>query len=92
MPVISPHHRYRLGTSLTLGAENLRCGVIKEDFQANWAETEVVSEDPDHRGYYGKVLYYQVFLRDRPMVLRPNHPYRLEVTFEPHIVMIDELE
>ncbi|MDR1498236.1 MAG: hypothetical protein LBS59_07520 [Puniceicoccales bacterium] len=92
MPVVAPHHHYRLGTSLTLGAENLRCGVVKEDFQANWAETEVVSQDTSHRGYYGKVLYYQTFLRNRPMPLRPNQPYRFEVTFEPHIVMIDELE
>ncbi len=91
MPIAAPHHRYRLGNSLTLGAESLRCAVIKDDFQAAWGETEVVSEDPEHRSYYGKVHYYQTLKRDRALVMRPGQPYRLEVTFEPHIVMIDEI-
>ncbi len=91
LPIAAPHHRYRLGTSFTLGAESLRCAVIKDDFQAGWAETEVVSEDPNHRTYYGKVHYYQTLVRDHTLVLRPGQPYRLEVTFEPDIVMIDEI-
>jgi hypothetical protein len=91
MPIAAPHSQHRLGTSFTLGAESLRCGVVKDDFQATWAETEVVSEDPEHRTYYGKVHYYQTLRRDRPLILRPNHPYSLVATFEPHIVMIDEL-
>ncbi|MDR2430322.1 MAG: hypothetical protein LBD14_05495 [Puniceicoccales bacterium] len=91
LPIAAPHHHYRLGSSYTLGAESLRCNVLKDDFQAQWAETEVVSDDTAQRTYYGKIHYYQILLRDRPLHLRPGHPYRLEVTYTPHIVMIDEL-
>jgi hypothetical protein len=91
MPIAAPHSRHRLGTSFTLGTESLRCGVLKDDFQASWAETEVVSEDPNHRTYFGKVHFYQTLVRDRPLIVRPNQPYKLEISFEPHIVMIDEL-
>ncbi|MDR2863777.1 MAG: hypothetical protein LBV54_07920 [Puniceicoccales bacterium] len=91
LPIAAPHHHYRLGSLFTLGAESLRCAVDKEDFQAHWADTEVVSEDPAHRTYYGKVHYYQTFLRDHPLTLKPNQPYNLEVSFQPHIVTVDEL-
>ncbi|MDR2512717.1 MAG: hypothetical protein LBD01_02825 [Puniceicoccales bacterium] len=92
LPIAAPHHHYRLGTSFTMGGENLRCSVLRDDFQAHWAETEMVLDDPAHRTYYGKMHYYQHFLRDRPLIMRPGHPYRLEVTFEPHVIMVDELE
>ncbi|MDR3227796.1 MAG: hypothetical protein LBT53_00005 [Puniceicoccales bacterium] len=90
LPIAAPHTRHRLGSSYTLGAESLRCTVPRDEFQAHWAETEVVSDDLNHRTYYGNLHYYQMLLRDRPHHLRPNHPYRLEVSFEPHIVTIDE--
>ncbi|MDR1817624.1 MAG: hypothetical protein LBR07_05515 [Puniceicoccales bacterium] len=93
LPIAAPHSAYRLGVSFTLGAESLRCSVepTKDDFQTHWAETEVVSDDPNHRTYYGKIHYYQTLLRDRPLPMRPGKWYRLEVSFEPHIVMIDEV-
>jgi hypothetical protein len=92
MPFAAAHSRYRLGTSFATGNEGLRCNIIKEDFQATWAETEAVTDDPAHRTYYGKIHFYQVLQRERPLILRPSQPYKIEVTFEPHVVMIDELE
>lgn len=89
LPIATPHHRYRLGSTLVLGAESLRCAVLKDDFGSVWAETEVVSEDPEHRTLTGKVHYYQTLHRDHPLVLRPGQPYRIEVTFEPDITMAD---
>ena len=86
LPIATPHHRYHLGGTLTLGPESLRCAVLKDDFGATWAETEVVSEDPHHRTYNGKVHYYQTLRRDHPLLLRPGQAYKLEVTFEPDIV------
>jgi len=93
LPIAAPHSSYRLGTSFTLGAESLRCSVepTKDDFQTHWAETEVVSENPEDRTYYGKIHYYQTLLRDRPLNMNAGKWYRIEVSFEPHIVMIDEI-
>lgn len=83
LPIATAHHRYRLGSTLSLGAESLRCAVLKDDFGATWAETEVVSEDPEHRTITGKMHYYQTLHRDHALVLRPGQPYKLEITFEP---------
>ncbi len=89
LPIATPHHRYRLGSTLVLGAESLRCAVLKDDFGAVWAETEVVSEDAEHRTLTGKLHYYQTLHRDHPLVLRPGQPYKIEITFEPDITVAD---
>jgi hypothetical protein len=85
----APHSRYRLGNSLMLGQQGQRCAVVKNDFQANWLETEVVSHDPMHRTNYGKLHYLQQLGRDHPLVMRPGNVYRLTVEFEPDITMIE---
>ena len=85
----APHSRYRLGSSPTLGAAGHRCSVLKDDFHANWLETEVVSADPAYRTNYGKLHYVQMFVRDHPLIMRPGQVYRLAVSFEPDITMVE---
>jgi hypothetical protein len=81
-----PHSRYRIGTTLALGQEGQRANVIKDDFQATWMETEVVSDDNEYRSYYGNIHYLQTLKRDHPLIMRPNQLYRLTVSFEPDVI------
>ncbi len=89
LAIASPHSRYRLGTTPTLGREGFRCSVVKDDFHANWQETDVVSDNPEYMTFYGKVHYLQTLLRDHPLIMRPGQTYRLTVTFEPDIVPVE---
>lgn len=86
----SPHSRYRLGTTYALGAEGLRCNVIKDDFQAVWQDTETVTNEPDYKTYWGNIHYIQTLMRDHPLIMRPGQQYKLELSFEPDIVFADE--
>lgn len=88
--ISSPHSKHRIGTTLTLGAESLRCSVVKDDFQCVWAEAQMVAQDPQYRTYWGGLHYIQTLHRDHPLLMRPGQQYRLTVQFEPHIVMADE--
>jgi len=72
----APHSRYRLGNSPVLGPLGHRCTVHKNDFQAVWQETEVVSNDPTYRTNYGRIHYLQFLRRDHPLVMRPGNVYR----------------
>lgn len=86
----APHTTHRMGTTFTLGEESLRANVIKDDFQAVWKETDVVSEDPEYSTYYGKLHYLQTLSRDHPLVMRPGQPYKLVMSFEPDLAFADE--
>jgi hypothetical protein len=90
LAIAAPHSTYRSPTSFTLGQEGLRCNVLKDDFQATWKETEVVSEDPDYKTYFGKIHFLQVLERDHPLFMHPGRPYRLSISYEPDIVFADE--
>jgi hypothetical protein len=85
----APHSRYRLGNSPVLGPQGHRCTVHKNDFQAVWQETEVVSNDPTYRTNYGRIHYLQFLRRDHPLVMRPGNVYRLAVDFDPEITMVE---
>ncbi|HEY4300388.1 MAG TPA: hypothetical protein VGM73_05915 [Candidatus Didemnitutus sp.] len=85
----APHSHYRLGTSPALGPNGHRCSVLKDDFHATWQETEVVTPDPNYRTNYGKLHYVQMFVRDHPLIMRPGQVYRLSVSFEPEITLIE---
>jgi hypothetical protein len=85
----APHSRYRLGTSPALGPLGHRCTVLKDDFQANWAETEVVTADPTYRTNFGKLHYVQMFVRDHPLIMRPGQVYRLAVSFDPDLTLVE---
>jgi hypothetical protein len=85
----APHSKYRFGTSPMLGPGGHRCSVLKDDFHANWQETETVTADPAYRTNYGKIHYVQMFVRDHPLIMRPGQIYRLAVSFEPDITLAE---
>ncbi len=90
MALAAPHSHYHIGTSFALGEESLRAVVEKDDFQAQWQDTEIVSNNSDYRTYYGKIHYIQTLLRDHPLMMRPGQQYRLTITFQPHLVLAGE--
>jgi len=89
LAIAAPHSKYHTAGSLMLGAQGHRCNVIKDDFQATWLDTEVVTNDPTYRTNYGKIHYLQYLVRDHPLVMRPGQTYRLIVSFEPDIAHAD---
>lgn len=84
----APHSKYRMGTSPALGSHGHRCSVLKDDFHANWAETEIVSADPAYKTNFGKLHYVQMFVRDHPLIMRPGQVYRLSVAFDPDLTVV----
>lgn len=84
--IAAPHSRYRLPGTLTLGPAGLRCEVLKDDFQGQWQETELVVEDPNFRTNYGKIHYLQTLIRDHALQMRPGQQYSFKVSFEPDTV------
>jgi hypothetical protein len=89
LAIAAPHSTYRVSGSLALGAEGLRCTVARDDFQAVWQDTEVVTNDPTYRTNYGKIHYVQHLVRDHPLIMRPGNVYRIAVNFEPDVVHTD---
>ncbi len=85
LAVGAPHSKYNAIGGLTLGPLGHRCTVARDDFQATWRDTEVVSADPHYRTNYGKIHYLQYLVRDHPMVMRPGQTYRIAVNFEPDV-------
>ena len=49
----------------------------------------MVSADPVYRTNYGKIHYVQMFVRDHALIMRPGQVYRLAVSFEPDITMVE---
>lgn len=90
LAIAAPHSRYRVATTLTLGAEGHRANVIKDDFQAQWKDLETVTANPDYRTYYGNMHYLQILERDHPLVMRPGVQYRLALEFKPDLAYADE--
>jgi hypothetical protein len=90
LAIAAPHSRYHVSGALTLGPQGQRCGVSKNDFQAAWRETEVVTADPTYRTNYGKIHYLQYLVRDHPLVMRPGQVYRFHVEFEPDIAHTEQ--
>lgn len=86
----SPHSTMRIPMTYTLGQESLRASVTRDDFLCSWSETEVVTQDPKYRTYYGNIHYLQVLERTHPLIMRPGQQYRLIIEFEPEIAFADE--
>ncbi|MGE9290834.1 MAG: hypothetical protein ACQKBT_07580 [Puniceicoccales bacterium] len=84
-----PHSRHRVGTSLKLGEEGLRPNVLKDDFQGEWQENEIVAQDPESRTYWGPLFYLQTIARNHPLVLRPGQIYRFAIEFDPDLTLAD---
>ncbi|MGC6423364.1 MAG: hypothetical protein ACON4O_00080 [Lentimonas sp.] len=90
LAIAAPHSQYRVATAFTLGEGGHGTEVVKDDFQAEWKELEVVSEDPNYRTYYGNLHYLQILERDHPLNMRPGMQYRLALSFQPDIAFADE--
>ena len=88
LAIAAPHSKYHVTGALSLGPQGHRCSVAKDDFQATWRETEVVSADPVYRTNFGKLHYVQMFVRDHPLIMRPGQAYRLAVSFDPDITLV----
>lgn len=84
-----PHSGYRLGNTLALGPEGLRCNVLHDDFQGSWQQTDVVTDEPDYTTYWGNLDFVQVLERDHALNMRPGMQYRFRVVFEPDVSMAD---
>lgn len=85
----SPHSEKHAPMTFMLGENGLGCTVEKDDFHAVWQETEVVTEELAHRTYWGNLHYLQTLERDHPLVMRPGQQYRLTISFEPEVGMLD---
>ena len=86
LPIAATHSRMTPGNALVLGPESHRCEVLKDDFHGEWLETKVVSEDPKHRTCWGKMHFYQVLERNKPLALRAGTPYAFEIAYQPDVV------
>ncbi len=87
--IAAPHSQYRVGMSLMIGEKGLGAQVLKDDFMGEWKETEVVTDDPEYKTYYGKVHYIQTLERSHPLIMRPGQVYTLKVSFEPDVSLAD---
>ncbi len=85
----APHAEYHVPMTYAIGQEGQGVSIEKDDFQANWLDTEIVSEDPQYRSYWGKIHYLQVYARDRAMVMRPGTQYRITIALEPDIAFAE---
>lgn len=85
----SPHSEKHVPMTFTLGANGLGCTVEKDDFHATWQETEVVTNEPEYRSYWGNLHYLQTLVRDHPLIMRPGLQYKLVISFEPDIAFLD---
>jgi hypothetical protein len=88
LAIAAPHSKYNVAGGLTLGPQGHRCTVARDDFQASWQDTEIVSADPLYRTNYGKIHYLQYLVRDHPLIMRPGQVYRLVVNFDPEITHV----
>jgi hypothetical protein len=88
IPLGSLHSAYRSPNTFCLGEESLRPQILKDDFQATWAEPLCTSEDPAYRSYYGKIHYLQILERKHPLIMRPGQQYRLSILLEPDITLV----
>lgn len=87
--IAAPHSEYHVPTTYTIGENGLGIAVEKDDFQAEWLDTQVVSDDLAYRTFWGKIHYLQILERSHKMQLRAGMQYRLTVSFAPDITFAD---
>lgn len=85
----SPHSEKHAPITYTLGAGGLGCSVEKDDFHASWLDTEVVTNEPAYRTYWGNLHYLQTLVRDHPLNMRPGQQYKLTISFDPEIALYE---
>ncbi|MFI3290491.1 MAG: hypothetical protein R3Y46_01275 [Opitutales bacterium] len=86
--IAAPHSEHFAPASYTIGEAGLGIEVEKDDFGAEWKDTEIVSDDPNYKTYWGKIHYLQTLERDEPLVMRPGLQYKLIISFNPDIINI----
>ncbi len=85
----APHSEKHAPMTFALGEKGLGCAVEKDDFQAVWQETEVVTNEPGYRTCWGNIHYIQTLVRDHPLIMRPGQQYRLTISFAPDVGMLE---
>lgn len=85
----SPHSEYHVPMSYAIGEKGQGVAVEHDDFQANWLDTEIVTNDTSYRSYWGNIHYLQVYARDRAMVMHPGVQYRITLSVNPDIVFAE---
>lgn len=85
----APHSEKHPPMTFALGEGGLGCNILKDDFHGAWEETEVVTNEPDYRTYWGNLHYIQRFVRDHPLNMKPGVQYRIVVSFEPDVQLMD---
>ncbi len=85
LAIAAPHSNTVSAARSRSAPQGHRCSVARDDFQATWQDTEVVSADPTYRTNYGKIHYLQYLVRDHPLIMRPGQVYRLAVNFDPDV-------
>ena len=85
----SPHTEKHPPMTFALGENGLGCNVEKDDFQAVWQETEIVTNELGYRTYWGNLHYIQSLVRDHPLIMRPGQQYRLHLSFSPDVGFLD---
>lgn len=85
----APHSEKHAPMTYTIGPNGLGCTVVKDDFHAVWRDTEVVTNEPAYRTYWGNIHYLQTLVRDHPLNMRPGIQYKLVISFEPDIALLD---
>jgi hypothetical protein len=84
-----PHSEKHASMSFALGENGLGCNVEKDDFQAVWQETDVVTNELGYRTYWGNLHYIQSLVRDHPLIMRPGQQYRLTLSFQPDVGFLE---
>jgi len=85
----APHSEKHAPMTFALGEKGLGCAVEKDDFQAVWQDTEVVTNDPGYRTCWGNLHYIQSLVRDHPLNMRPGQQYRLTISFAPDVGLLE---
>ena len=85
----SPHSEYHVPMSFAIGQNGLGVSIDKDDFQGNWLDTEVVSDDPQYRSYWGNIHYLQVYAREHPFVMRPGTQYHITLSLDPDVAFAE---
>jgi len=85
----APHSEKHATMTFALGEQGLGCNVETDDFQAQWEETDFVTNETGYRTYWGNLHYLQSLVRDHPLNMRPGRQYRLSLSFSPDVGLLE---
>lgn len=85
----APHSEKHATMTFALGENGLGCNVETDDFQAQWEDTDFVTNETGYRTYWGNLHYLQSLVRDHPLNMRPGRQYRLSLSFSPDVGLLE---